>query len=81
MAYFNQVRLSSVQLAVCLYYAATPPLVRLDSVLVCCKLTQLPDVQANKSAIIQGKEGTYPAITAEQFVREQLAAIYVKAEA
>ena len=38
-------------------------------------------VQANKSAVIQGKEGLYPAITAEQFVREQLAAIYVKAEA
>ena len=47
----------------------------------CSQLTQLPGVQANKAAVIQGKECTYPAITAEQFVREQLAAIYVKAEA
>ena len=30
--------------------------------------------------MIQGREKKYPAITAEQFVREQLAAIYVKAE-
>ena len=37
-------------------------------------------VQANKSAVIAGKEGRYPAITAEEFVRESLAAIYVKQE-
>ena len=46
-----------------------------------CALTKSHAVQANKSAVIQGKEETYPAITAEQFVREQLAAIYVKPEA
>lgn len=37
-------------------------------------------LQANKSAVIAGKEGRYPAITAEEFVRESLAAIYVKQE-
>ncbi|CAL5221914.1 g4184 [Coccomyxa viridis] len=37
-------------------------------------------IQANKRAVIAGKEGRYPAITAEEFVRESLAAIYVKQE-
>ncbi|KAK9909897.1 hypothetical protein WJX75_009198 [Coccomyxa subellipsoidea] len=34
--------------------------------------------QANKNAIIKGKEGRYPPISAEEFVRESLRAIYVK---
>ena len=38
-------------------------------------------LQANKSAVIEGKHGRYPAITAEDFVREQLQAIYLKPEA
>ena len=37
-------------------------------------------LQANKSAVIASKEGHYPAITAEEFVRDSLAAIYVKQE-
>ena len=36
--------------------------------------------QANKSAVIAGKEWRYPPVTAEDFVRESLAAIYVKQE-
>ena len=34
-------------------------------------------LQANKSAVIQGKEGHYPPVTAQDFVRESLAAIYL----
>ncbi len=43
-------------------------------------LTVVFAFQANKSAVIAGKGGRYPAITAEDFVRESLAAIYVKQE-
>ncbi|EIE22069.1 oxidoreductase [Coccomyxa subellipsoidea C-169] len=34
--------------------------------------------QANKHSIIEGKEGRYPPISAEEFVSESLRAIYVK---
>ena len=34
-------------------------------------------VQANRSAVIAGKEGHYPPVTAADFVRESLAAIYL----
>lgn len=37
--------------------------------------------QANKPAIIEGKEGRYPPISAEKFVQERLRAIYLKPEA
>lgn len=38
------------------------------------------DLQANKSTIIQGPEKAYPPVSALDFVRESLAAIYVKQE-
>ena len=38
-------------------------------------------MQANKPAIIESTDGKYPPITAEDFVRESLRAIYVKSEA
>lgn len=38
-------------------------------------------MQANKPAIIEGKEGRYPPISAEKFVQERLRAIYLKPEA
>ena len=38
-------------------------------------------LQANKPAIIESKDGKYPPISAEDFVRESLRAIYVKTEA
>lgn len=38
-------------------------------------------VQANKPAIIESTDGKYPPISAEDFVRESLRAIYVKSEA
>ena len=38
-------------------------------------------LQANKPAIIKSSDSKYPPITAEEFVRESLRAIYVKAEA
>lgn len=34
-------------------------------------------MQANKSAVIQGPEKFYPPVTAQDFVRESLAAIYL----
>lgn len=37
-------------------------------------------VQANKSAVIEGKEGHYPPVTAQDFVRESLEAIYLNQE-
>ncbi len=37
-------------------------------------------VQANKSAVIQGPEKHYPPVTAQEFVKESLAAIYLSQE-
>ena len=37
-------------------------------------------VQANKSAVIQGPEKHYPPVTAQDFVKESLAAIYLSQE-
>ena len=42
---------------------------------------QIEIMQANKPAIIESTDGKYPPITAEDFVRESLRAIYVKSEA
>ncbi len=37
-------------------------------------------VQANKSAVIQGPGKHYPPVTAQEFVKESLAAIYLSQE-
>ena len=37
-------------------------------------------VQANKAAVIESKEGHYPPVTTQDFVRESLEAIYLNQE-